>query len=179
DWVKSGLGYVNDTMCPFCQGDTINNDFLKAITDVFDETYELRLKDLKDIYNDYSNSCDEYIRELEHSLYDSGYVSDDDNIWGMIKQIGQSLELNKNALKEKIEKPSAAISLIDSSINYDEVNAKIKVLNGEIKEINDRLNAYETSIYNITSKLWKVLRNLCSDVIDNNNTNMEELKGER
>ncbi|EHP3219375.1 AAA family ATPase, partial [Escherichia coli] len=50
DWVKSGLGYVNDTMCPFCQGDTINNDFLKAITDVFDETYELRLKDLKDIY---------------------------------------------------------------------------------------------------------------------------------
>ncbi|EOT6075969.1 AAA family ATPase [Escherichia coli] len=179
DWVKSGLGYVNDTRCPFCQGDTINNDFLKAITDVFDETYELRLKDLKDIYNDYSNSCDEYLRELEHSLFDSGYVSDDDNIWGMIKQIGQSLELNKNALKEKIEKPSAAISLIDSSINYDEVNAKIKVLNGEIKEINDRLNAYETSIYNITSKLWKVLRNLCSDVIDNNNTNMEELKGER
>jgi len=179
DWVKLGLGYVNDTKCPFCQGDTINNDFLKAIKDVFDETYELRLEDLRSFHNDYSKACDEFTRELEHSLNGSSYISDDDSIWSLITQIGQALELNKNAIKEKIEKPSAVISATDLSMNHDELNTKIKNLNGEIKEINDRLNIYEASISNVTNKLWMVLRNLCGDVIDNNNSNMDELKKER
>ncbi|AIR85255.1 AAA family ATPase [Pantoea rwandensis] len=179
DWVKLGLGYVNDTKCPFCQGDTINNDFLKAIKDVFDETYELRLEDLRSFHNDYSKACDEFTRELEHSLNGSGYISDDDSIWSLNTQIGQALELNKNAIKEKIEKPSAVISVTDLSINHDELKTKIKSLNGEIKEINDRLNIYEASISNVTNKLWMVLRNLCGDVIDNNNSNMDELKKER
>lgn len=179
DWVKLGLGYVNDTKCPFCQGDTINNDFLKAIKDVFNETYELRLEDLRSFHNDYSKACDEFTRELEHSLNGSSYISDDDSIWSLITQIGQALELNKNAIKEKIEKPSAVISATDLSMNHDELNTKIKNLNGEIKEINDRLNIYEASISNVTNKLWMVLRNLCGDVIDNNNSNMDELKKER
>ncbi|WP_067707720.1 AAA family ATPase [Erwinia sp. ErVv1] len=179
DWVKLGLGYVNDSKCPFCQGDTIDNDFLKAIKDVFDETYELRLEDLRSFHNDYSKACDEFTRELEHSLNGSGYISDDDSIWSLITQIGQALELNKNAIKEKIEKPSAVISVTDLSINQDELNKKIKNLNGEIKETNDRLNIYEASISNVTNKLWMVLRNSCGDVIDNNNGNMEELKKER
>lgn len=179
DWVKLGLGYVNDTKCPFCQGDTINNDFLKAIKDVFDETYELRLEDLRSFHNDYSKACDDFTRELEHSLNGSGYISDDDSIWSLITQNGQALELNKNAIKEKIEKPSAVISVTDLSMNHDELNTKIKNLNGEIKEINDRLNIYEASISNVTNKLWMVLRNLCGDVIDNNNSNMDELKKER
>ncbi|MEL5407409.1 AAA family ATPase [Serratia nevei] len=179
DWVKLGLGYVNDTKCPFCQGDTINNDFLKAIKDVFDETYELRLEDLRSFHNDYSKACDDFTRELEHSLNGSGYISDDDSIWSLITQNGQALELNKNAIKEKIEKPSAVISVTDLSMNHDELNTKIKDLNGEIKEINDRLNIYEASISNVTNKLWMVLRNLCGDVIDNNNSNMDELKKER
>lgn len=179
DWVKLGLGYVNDTKCPFCQGDTINNDFLKAIKDVFDETYELRLEDLRSFHNNYSKACDDFTRELEHSLNGSGYISDDDSIWSLIAQNGQALELNKNAIKEKIEKPSAVISVTDLSVNHDELNTKIKNLNGEIKEINDRLNIYEASISNVTNKLWMVLRNLCGDVIDNNNSNMDELKKER
>ncbi|TSH78802.1 AAA family ATPase [Pantoea sp. paga] len=179
DWVKLGLGYVNDTKCPFCQGDTINNDFLKAISDVFDEIYELRLEDLRSFHNDYSKACDDFTRELEHSLNGSGYISDDDSIWSLITQNGQALELNKNAIKEKIEKPSAVISVTDLSMNHDELNTKIKDLNGEIKEINDRLNIYEASISNVTNKLWMVLRNLCGDVIDNNNSNMDELKKER
>ncbi|MGG6299674.1 AAA family ATPase [Pantoea allii] len=179
DWVKLGLGYVNDTKCPFCQRDTINNDFLKAIKDVFDETYELRLEDLRSFHNDYSKACDDFTRELEHSLNGSGYISDDDSIWSLITQNGQALELNKNAIKEKIEKPSAVISVTDLSMNHDELNTKIKNLNGEIKEINDRLNVYEASISNVTNKLWMVLRNLCGDVIDNNNSNMDELKKER
>lgn len=179
DWVKLGLGYVNDTKCPFCQGETINNDFLKAIKDVFDETYELRLEALRAFHNDYSKACDEYIRDLERSLNGSGYISDDDNIWSLITQIGQALELNKNAIKEKVEKPSVVISITDLSANHDELNSKIKKMNGEIKEINDRLSVYETSISNVTNKLWMVLRSLCGDVIDNNNGNMEELKGER
>ncbi|AVG78102.1 AAA family ATPase [Pantoea ananatis] len=179
DWVKLGLGYINDTKCPFCQCDTIDNDFLKAIKDVFDETYELKLEELRSFHNYYSKACDEFTRELEHSLNGSGYISDDDSIWSLITQIGQALELNKNAIKEKIEKPSAVISVTDLSINYDKLNTKIKKLNGEINEINDRLNIYETSISNITNKLWMVLRDLCGDVIDNNNGNMDELKKER
>ncbi|MGX9239685.1 AAA family ATPase, partial [Pantoea ananatis] len=62
DWVKLGLGYVNDTKCPFCQGDTIDKDFLKAIKDVFDETYELRLEDLRSFHNGYSKACDGFIK---------------------------------------------------------------------------------------------------------------------
>lgn len=179
DWVKLGLGYISDTRCPFCQSDTVNNDFLKAIRDVFDETYEQKSNDLKDIYNNYSNACDEYIKNLEDSLNGSGYISNDDSIWNLIKQIGQSLVLNKSALKEKIEKPSAVVSLIDSSKIFDKLNARIKILNGEIKEINERLNDYEISISNLSNKLWMVLRNLCGDLIDNNKVNMDELNGDK
>lgn len=179
DWIKVGLGYISDARCPFCQGDTINEEFLKAIKNIFDETYEMKLKDLIGIFNDYSNACEVYMQELEQSLYRSGYVSDDDIIWNVIEQIKQSLELNKNSLKEKTEKPSAVISIVDSSKSYDELNTKIKNFNGEIKEINDRLNAYETSVSNIANKIWMVLRGLCSDVIDNNNVNMDELNSEK
>ncbi|WP_413482238.1 AAA family ATPase [Morganella psychrotolerans] len=179
DWVKLGMRYINDARCPFCQSDTINEDFLKAIKNIFNETYDMKLKDLMGIFKDYSKLCEIYIQELEQSLYRSGYVSADDSIWNVLEHIKQSFELNKNSIKEKLEKPSVVITVVDSSINYDIINTKIKELNIEIKKINDKLNTYETSISNLSNKLWMVLRNLCDDVIYNNNGNIKELKGER
>lgn len=57
DWVNQGRKYIySGTKCPFCQKDTIDDNFRKQLESFFDEEFERDVEEVKE-------KKEEYLRE--------------------------------------------------------------------------------------------------------------------
>ncbi|MCC8466724.1 AAA family ATPase [Photorhabdus bodei] len=179
DWVKAGLSYTQGEQCPFCQKNTIDEDFINSIKSIFDETYEKTLTSLKELRDEYISSCNEYNEKIIPSIANSNYVSEFDDVWYVINQVKSTLEANVRLIQDKIEKPSSSISIIDVVKNSEMISKSINGYNEEMKVINDKVGSYEDSIQDIKNKTWSALRNICDDIIVNQDKNLSELAKEK
>jgi wobble nucleotide-excising tRNase len=54
DWVNQGRAYIQNQTCPFCQHQTITEDFQTQLETFFDETYLNNIETLKKLKQEYS-----------------------------------------------------------------------------------------------------------------------------
>lgn len=65
DWVNEGRLYIQDNgICPFCQKETITNDFILQLESFFDESFLQETAVIKDNYNEYIRLYDVLLNEL-------------------------------------------------------------------------------------------------------------------
>ncbi|RRO10837.1 MULTISPECIES: AAA family ATPase [Pectobacterium] len=179
DWVKAGLSYTQGEQCPFCQKNTIDEEFINSIKSIFDETYERTLISLKELRDEYISSCNEYNEKIIPSIASSNYVSESDNVWDVIEHVKSTLKANVKLIQDKIDKPSSRISIIDILANSEIISKSIDNYNEEMKIINDKVSNYNNSIQDIKNKTWSALRNICDDIIVNQDKNLSELVKEK
>ncbi|WP_048257500.1 MULTISPECIES: AAA family ATPase [Pectobacterium] len=179
DWVKAGLSYTQGEQCPFCQKNTIDEGFINSIKSIFDETYERTLISLKELRDEYISSCNEYNEKIIPSIASSNYVSESDNVWDVIEYVKSTLKANVKLIQDKIDKPSSRISIIDILANSEIISKSIDNYNEEMKIINDKVSNYNNSIQDIKNKTWSALRNICDDIIVNQDKNLSELVKEK
>ena len=88
DWVNQGRKYIHlGKRCPFCQKETIDDDFRKQLESFFDKEYEKELEGLKDRKEEYIIEKDNLVtilRELENQDFE-----DDEKL--LIHQLGDQL----------------------------------------------------------------------------------------
>ena len=66
DWVIKGKGYLEETdkTCPFCQEETITENFKNQLDEFFDENFTNDLKKIKDFNNEYLREAATIVNQL-------------------------------------------------------------------------------------------------------------------
>ncbi|HEB5043114.1 TPA: AAA family ATPase, partial [Klebsiella pneumoniae] len=61
DWIRTGLVYIEDEHCPFCQEKTINEHFKSEVKKVFDDSYDKTIHEITKIYTTYKEATHNYV----------------------------------------------------------------------------------------------------------------------
>ncbi|WP_418139642.1 AAA family ATPase [Oceanimonas smirnovii] len=167
-WVKHGVdNYLNneDSKCPFCQENTIDESFRSEISALFDKTYEASVKRLKDVEFTYRNRLENYFIDLNSaftgcSLYDPARH----DAQPLIELLKHKCQENLSRIASKIQKPSVFVEL-DS---YDD---KLKSIENLATQINDLVTAaynkvtkFKESENDIRNRMWDSLKFQSKDI---------------
>lgn len=175
DWVQEGINYIKNKSCPFCQKNTIDDDFKNGIKQLFDNTYNKRLIEISEFLDEYERENKNYFLHLKNNLHSCEYIKSDHEIWHKIQECENKIQTNIKEIIRKKQKPSAIIELADLSDLFDELVKIIEKINFEIESINLRINDYRKSIEELKLTLWKQIKFQCIDVISNRDRQLSEI----
>ncbi|RNA75411.1 AAA family ATPase [[Curtobacterium] plantarum] len=179
DWVRAGLNYTHEKKCPFCQEDTINESFKDEIKNIFDDTYNEKSTALKILLSRFNKECDDFVDNVKSTIASNSFITDKLEINELLDQVCLYFNANLGLIKEKVEKPSLSINAIVESSSINLLLEKVERYNSEIKQINMKVDSYDTSIAEIKERLWKSLRYQCNDLILTKDEQLTELYSEK
>lgn len=161
DWVNQGKEYIEGKTCPFCQQETITDDFKKQIESFFDETYLKDIKQLKELKQEYNNLTQNIINQLNgietNQKSFSNTKLDIDKFSAYLKTLISQYTTNNEFLSNKVKEPSRSIELISIKEQAELVLDLINLANSEIKKHNDIVTNYATERSNLIKAIWKYL----------------------
>lgn len=178
DWVKRGIDdYMKTDSCPFCQSKTITDDFIEAITSIFDKTYEKTISDIKKLRDEYSHYYDyininiieiiNLIGEDKRELFET-----------LHRELSSLIINNIKKIDEKISSPSREIQLNDLVV-LNKLNEIINHENDKIEILNHMVRNFKQSENKIRSILWNEIRYECADIIFVYNQQVSEILEEK
>lgn len=155
DWVKIGMSFDTNGVCPFCQR-PYSEDILSLLKEYFNEDYERALAYIETKGVAYSSAIKE-IATIDFSQIE------------IVKHLAQPYEealkayleiLNSNLskIRDKYRHPSSIIELNDSSLKLDIVNGIIAQANMIIENFNKRLSKISQELSLIKTKFWDLQR---------------------
>jgi hypothetical protein len=163
DWVHQGKNYIqkDSNVCPFCQQETITDDFKKQLENFFDESYINDINLLKELFSSYtaltSNILNELnnIEEREKNLGNTKL--DIDKYSSYLKTLNSQFIANNEKLKTKLKEPSREITL-------QSVREQLELISNLINEANEKIRIHNQIVTNfnnekkiLISDIWKFL----------------------
>ena len=161
DWVNQGREYIENTTCPFCQKETITEDFKTQIESYFDETYLNDIKELKELKQEYNTLTLNIINvlngiEVNQRAFNNTKL-DIEKFSAYLKTFISQNTVNNEYLNNKIKEPSRSVELISIKEQSDLLIELIKEANIEIKKHNNIVTNYATEKSNLIKSVWKFL----------------------
>jgi len=163
DWVNQGRNYLqkNNNICPFCQQQTITDDFRKQIELLFDETYLKELKTLKDLKLEYETLTRNIINELntieENQKNFKKTKLDIDKFSSYLKTLISQIATNKEYLNSKEKEPSRQFTLTSLKEQIELIASLINTANLEIKKHNNIVDNFNTEKSDLIKSIWKYI----------------------
>ncbi|GHB54121.1 AAA family ATPase [Mongoliitalea lutea] len=161
DWVNQGREYIQDETCPFCQQQTITENFQSELESFFDETYLNDIKSLKELKQEYNLLTQNLINELNTIESNQKSLSssklDIDKLSAYLKTLISQNAANTEYLLNKVKEPSRSIELISLKEQLDFISELINSANSEIKKHNDIVANYSTERSNLIKSIWRYL----------------------
>ncbi len=139
DWVAWGREYIKDnSICPFCQKETITEEFKKQLESYFDTSYQESTETIKKMKEDYTNKTDEVLERLDEIVE--------------TEQKNQQTKLNTEIFKRIIETLKNKINgnqqkMFDKGKEMSR-SFKLESTKNEIKEIRDLIDTANQQIAN-------------------------------
>ncbi|GAA9831111.1 hypothetical protein VN0526_13370 [Helicobacter pylori] len=139
DWVAWGREYIKEnSICPFCQKETITEEFKKQLESYFDTNYQESTETIKKMKEDYTNKTDEVLERLDEIVE--------------TEQKNQQTKLNTEIFKRIIETLRSKINgnwqkMCDKSKEMSR-SFKLGSTKNEIKEIRDLIDTANQQIAN-------------------------------
>lgn len=179
DWIRTGLSYIDDEQCPFCQKNTIDYLFREEVKKIFDDAYDKMISKLKELQSSYKKMIDEFTGGIQATVISSNYITNKDELNEGLEQANLIFEANLRFIQEKIDKPSLNVEVITENPSANSLVEKMKQYNDEVNTINTMVENYDNSLDELKSNVWKSLRNICNDLIDAQSKQIQELSLER
>lgn len=171
DWVRHGQSLLeeNDSVCPFCQKNTIDADFRGQLESFFDdnyvrdinrvvelkERYELLIQELMSYYNDIITNADSL---LSDKIPIELFVS-------TVRSVNNDLSSNLEAMSKKEKEPGVVVSFNDIIPSTDSLQALIDAANDAIRAHNSMVDNLVVERESLKSDLWQYLGSLASEEI--------------
>lgn len=162
DWVNEGRLYIQDNgICPFCQKETITNDFILQLESFFDESFLQETAVIKDNYNEYIRLYDVLLNELSSiELTEKARKNSPMNIdlfSAHLKTLYSQYSTNKELMSNKLREPSRSINLTTTKEELLAIHEIISTVNFEIKKHNHIVNNYTQERNALIDAIWKLL----------------------
>lgn len=156
DWVKIGMNFDTNGICPFCQR-PYTEDILVLLKEYFNEDYERALADIRNKGILYSSAIENLpsITFSQIAILNHLAIPFEQALNSYI----ETLRSNLNKIREKYKSPSLIIELEDSSIKLKAVNDILSQANAVIEDFNKRVSKISQELLLIKTKFWNLLRN--------------------
>ncbi|MDR2251564.1 MAG: AAA family ATPase, partial [Endomicrobium sp.] len=158
DWIKAGIEYLSKSSgkCPFCQRD-ISDDIVNDIKNFFDKAYENDINQLKDLQSTYTTKVKTIPAK---NLYENNpFISENKNKFeNLYSALANCLNANQAEIEKKLSTPSQSITLRGSSDAIKNFNTFIIEINQKISEHNQKFDNKESTLKDIETKFWKIMR---------------------
>lgn len=179
-WVKEGYDLClnhNLTKCPFCQQETINENFLNELKNYFNDAY---IKDIEHI-----QKLNTEFQEFKKTININDYFTNEiiitnnnfrENLNTLLKNIETKLQIIEKQIIEKINDPSKVIILSSIDNEIIECNNFIKDINKEILKSNEEYNNKEDTKKELIKQFWSLKKQELSDEILKKKAEIEEIQ---
>lgn len=162
NWIKYGKdNYLSEdqTKCPFCQKETIDETFRSELVALFDQTYDSNVEKIKAISISYEATFTKYIESIKSefincSIYDPSLH----NIDPFIELLERTYQDNHTLINSKVEKPSLSIELIDYSEKLESIINLAKEINKTVQAIVVKAKKFKESENDIQNRMWNSVR---------------------
>ncbi|MFN6379301.1 MAG: AAA family ATPase [Flavobacteriales bacterium] len=163
DWVSQGRSYVQegDETCPFCQKQTISEDFKKQLENLFDEAYLNDIKSVKELKQEYVLLFQNLVNELngietsQKSFKETKLDIDMFSVY--LKTLVSQNTANLEVLNTKAKEPSRSVEFFSLEDQLDLISGLIKNANEEIRKHNDIVNNLNAEKESLTQSIWKFI----------------------
>ncbi|MBI6549420.1 AAA family ATPase [Xenorhabdus lircayensis] len=142
DWVRKGMNdYLIGNACPFCQNSTIDEEFKKQLTNVFDNTYREKTHNIKKEKIAYSEKWEVYYSSVKESL-------DDIDTIPILPKNKKELPLHEmnNIYKENIKIFNDKISNPSNKLKINSLLDKVKIIDGYFTDTNEYINEIKEKV---------------------------------
>lgn len=179
-WIKDGYDLClnhNLTKCPFCQQETINENFLNELKNYFNDAY---IKDIEHI-----QKLNTEFQEFKNTININNYITNEkihsnynfrENLAILLKNIETKLQIIEKQIIEKINDPSKVIILSNIDNEIIECNNFIKEINKEILKSNEEYNNKEDTKKELIKQFWSLKKQELSDEILKKKAEIEEIE---
>lgn len=171
DWVNEGKKYLQeDETCPFCQQDTITEEFRNQLEGYFDESFTNDTNKVKELNEEYLRTFENLINELQ--LIETTEKTNKESkleaekFSTLLKTLSSQFTGNKELLNSKLKEPSRSIELVSTKEQFNEIGELIKTANEAVKKHNDIVDNYATERQKLVDEIWKF-------IIEDNRTRIE------
>jgi len=162
DWVNEGRGYLQDNdVCPFCQEETITENFRNQLNSYFDKAFEEDTQLVKELFSEYTLSSQtlvnllDAIKSKEKENPDSKI--DLDLLGAQIKTITAQLRANEQLVENKSKEPSRSFTLTSLTEQLSGLSKLIEEANTKLKAHNKIVDNYVTEKSDLIASIWRFL----------------------
>ncbi|RNI29963.1 hypothetical protein EFA69_10575 [Rufibacter immobilis] len=171
DWVNEGREYIqNNETCPFCQQNTITDNFKLQLEEYFDEKFAEESERIKTLSQEYLllvQNFENSTQRIESTEKGNSKTKlDTDTFASLCKTITSQFTTNKELLLKKIKEPSRGIELLSTKLQAEIISSFILEANKKINEhnlISKNIGAVKTELI---SDIWKFLVEECKSIIE-------------
>ncbi len=168
-WVSQGRKFVmpDSKKCPFCQKETIDDEFRLKLQLFFDNEYKRKVDLMTSLLENYTNLSKQIIDSIEDSILDKDYslLISKLNIenFTIKKELLRAIfEENERNIEEKISFPEKRISITDVSDSINEIENLITEANTLIDLHNKLVDQRVIEEVNLRDDVWST----CIDEAD-------------
>lgn len=155
DWVKIGMEFESDDICPFCQR-PYTEDVIADLKQYFNADYEKAVASIKEMGITYSNAISKIQTINLEQIPIVKHLSD--SFSSSFQQLKESLTDNLNKIREKYKNPSQIVELNNTVDKLTETNDIIKQANVIINEFNRKVAQMSIELKSLKDKFWILIR---------------------
>ncbi|WP_164857771.1 ATP-binding protein [Helicobacter pylori] len=160
DWVAQGREYVKDnSICPFCQKETITEEFKKQLESYFDTSYQESTDTIKKMKEDYTNKTDEALERLNEVIKTEQNKLDTENLKRIIETLRSKINANQQKMLDKGKEMSRSFKLESTKNEIKEIRDLIDTANQQIANHNEIIKDIEKQKKSCKEQTWKFLIN--------------------
>lgn len=164
NWVAWGREYIKEnSICPFCQKETITEEFKKQLKSYFDTNYQESTETIKKMKEDYTNKTDEVLERLDEIVETEQKNQQTKLNTEIFKRIIETLKSKINGNQQKMHDKSKEMSRsfeLDSNKNeIDAIKDLIAKANEQIANYNEMIKDIEKQKKICKEQTWKFLVN--------------------
>lgn len=180
-WVYQGSKYIQSgsPRCPFCQQNTITDQFRKKLESFFDEAYNRKMDKMKALRTEYCDLAKMLISKLQRITDNALSISigsiNKEVLSAKIELVNRLFIDQNNLIEEKIKEPEKRIMIQDVSEVVRDIQNLIETANTKIEAHNRLVEEKATEERKLTEDVWATIIHESSPMINSYRKEVEKL----
>jgi len=163
DWIRRGLGYFIEDVCPFCQ-QKVHFNLREQLNSYFDEFYSQQIDDLERKSKCYFNTTTSIVSYLENlASYDSEYFKFG-TVKPLIVAIVSIIDKNKAVIDGKKKEPSTLVTIDSILLQLSEIDGIINTANTKNADYNSTIDNLAKEQTLLIKHIWEFIGNELHDI---------------
>ncbi|MFP6256421.1 ATP-binding protein [Helicobacter pylori] len=160
DWVAWGREYIKEnSICPFCQKETITEEFKKQLELYFDTSYQESTETIKKMKEDYTNKTAEVLERLNEIIKTEQNKLETENLKRIVETLRSKINGNQQKMHDKSKEMSRSFELESTKNEIKEIRDLIDTANQQITNHNEIIKDTKNQKKICVEQTWKFLVN--------------------